>query len=590
MSIVGKLRQVGFDLSREGTGTFRGNLYARNFPGITQGTPSGYGGHTWYVDSDVTTSGNGRSWLHAKKTITEALAAAGAHDVILIQKGIYDEGAVLNITQEGLKIFGMGTTRDMWGMSAIKASAANHICITINANEVEIGNMAFVQNNANLCIDVATTVTTYKTHIHTCFFGGSSTQTYGVRGGLSAAWDSVDVVVEDCTFYQCVTGVDLNGTRCTIKNNVFLLSAGDTAINVTQVGGTRPELRILDNTIRGCLNTDTGVKFTGTPTEALFTMMGNRTIKCATPVTKSMYTSWYDANYWGKEDWRYHANKDGKESAMARGATGNIFYVDLNIAATGLDGRSWASAYQTLAEAIAVADADVAANRNWARRNTIYVSGYELHEDITVLPEKTDIVGVGYDVGPYPRMMHSIVIAAAVQGCRFINMGFQADAADISLVIPSGSNGTEFLNCHFKANNTATHALQITASHGVKIIGCDFLPNNVTKYATAAINLIGQCEDMEIKDCYINGTIAIAKDATAGQGCRIVDCVLQATNIIIDDDSSAFVVSGCKLVTAAASGNAFADTAMDVNLNLAVGNQLVSSDSNGPFPNIIVLA
>jgi len=589
MSIVGKLRQVGFDLSREGTGTFRGNLYARNFPGITQGTPSGYGGHTWYVDSDVTTTGNGRSWLHAKKTITEALAVAGAHDVILIQKGIYDEGAVLNITQEGLKIFGMGTTRDMWGMSAIKASAANHICITINANEVEIGNMAFIQNNANVTIDVATTVSTYKTHIHTCYFGGSSTQTYGVRGGLSADWGSVDVVVEDCTFYQCVTGVDLYGTRCTIKNNVFLLSAGDTAINVTQSGGNRPELRILDNTIRGCLNTDTGVKFTGTPTEALFTMMGNRTIKCATPVTKSMYTSWYDANYWGKEDWRYHANQHGKEAAMARGADGNIFYVDLNIATTGLDGRSWASAYQTLAECITVCDTDAAANRNWARRNTIYVIGDELHEDITVLSEKTDIVGVGTDLGAYPRMMHSWAIAAGVKGARFFNMGFWNDTADVGVSIPTLSHGTEFHNCHFDSNAVGTHGLRVTTSHNVKIIGCEFTNAAGTKYSTAAIDLVGACHDFELRDSYVEGVIAVAADGTTNSA-RIDNCVLRATNIIVDDDGNTIVVSGCSLITAANSGNAFADTAMDVNLNLAVGNQLVSADSNGPFPNIIVLA
>ncbi|MBU2052585.1 hypothetical protein KKH13_05250, partial [Patescibacteria group bacterium] len=60
--------------------------------------------------------------------------------------------------------------------------------------------------------------------------------------------------------------------------------------------------------------------------------------------------------------------------------------------------------------------------------------------------------------------------------------------------------------------------------------------------------------------------------------------------IIVDDDGSTITVAGCNLVTAANSGNAFADTAMDMNLNLAVGNYLVSADSNGPFPNVIALA
>lgn len=348
MSFEGDLLRAGIVPDLDGNIMIDGDITSRN----SQGLASGYTSQIWYVDSDISTSGNGKSWNRAFKTITEALAAADDHDVILIQKGIYDEGAVLNITQEGLRMFGMGTSGDIWGNTTIKASAANHICITVNANEVEIGNLAFVQNNANVVISVATTKSTYKTHIHDCYFGGSSTQTVGVSGSYSGTYDSVDVLVERCTFYQCVTGVDLNGTRCTVRGNVFLLSASDTAIEVSQSAGNRPELRILNNTIRGANDGDTGIKFAATPTEALFTMVGNVVENCATPVTAALYTSWYDGNHWGMDDASYHS------STPKNYPTGKVFHCDSGATSTGLDGRSKASAFKTLAEAVAACTAN----------------------------------------------------------------------------------------------------------------------------------------------------------------------------------------------------------------------------------------
>lgn len=271
----GLFSRAGLNTDGSNINAYRGNITARNFPGVLAGVPSGYSSNTWYVDSDKTTSGNGQSWVQAYKTVTEALAAAGDHDVILIQKGIYDEGAVLNITQEGLKMFGMNTTDYMFGTTSLKASAANHIIFTVNANEVEIGNLAFIQNNANKCISVATTVSTYKTHIRNCHFG-SGAATYGVDGG-AGVYDSVDVIIENCSFTigGGLVGARLNGTRCAIISSNFQIGTASTGYVHTPTTGNRPYTRVL-----GCLfhtvdvANGIGITVTGTPTVGFLTIDG----------------------------------------------------------------------------------------------------------------------------------------------------------------------------------------------------------------------------------------------------------------------------------------------------------------------------
>jgi len=500
MSIIGKLRQYGVDISKQGTMKLRGALYANNFPGSgggggdggSGGVPSGYAGNIVYVDSDITSSGNGRTWESAMKTITEALAAAGDHDTIMVQKGIYDEGAVLNITQEGLRLIGMGTTGDIWGTSSIKASAANHICLTINANEVEIGNMSFIQNNANVIISVATTATTYKTHIHDCYFGGSSTQTVGVSGSYSGTYDSADVLVEDCTFYQCVTGVDLNGTRCTIRNNVFLLSASDTAIEVSQSGGNRPELRIIGNIIRGANSSDKGIYFAATPTEALFTCIGNHVMNVATPITAAKYTSWYDDNYWGLLDGQYHSNPDGSNH------TGRVFYVDANAGTTGLDGRCWRSAFLTINEAITVAT---------TAYDTIYVARGDYDEDAVIAITTTGlrIVGTGDGVmeGQGEQHLKTTIYSASASHLMTINaheviidnLGFYNpdDTYDCIRVSTTGAYyKVTIRNCRFVAG-TGEYGIYSSGtfdSPDLLIENCtfkDFNTSAVAIYATRAM-------------------------------------------------------------------------------------------------------
>jgi hypothetical protein len=292
----------------------------------------------------------------------------------------------------------------------------------------------------------------------------------------------------------------------------------------------------------------------------------------------------------------YHTGLDISRSELADLRRGNPsgaadYYMDLNVSATG-DG-SINYPFSTLAEAIAASNTSIGLrdNRWWARRNRIFCMGDEINEDITVLPEKCDIIGVGTDLAPYPRFMHSWAITTGVKGCRFINLGFMNDAADASVSLPAGSHGNEFWDCHFIRETGGTYGLTIVTSANIKIIGCEFLPDGAGGlYTTAAIRfLTGACYDFEIRDCYIEGAIGVTIDA-ANFGSRIVDSTIRSTGLVIVDTGLTTKLSNCRFITAAACGGAAGPTALTANPKYASGCWLATDDSNGPYPNLTAMA
>lgn len=154
------------------------------------------------------------------------------------------------------------------------------------------------------------------------------------------------------------------------------------------------------------------------------------------------------------------------------------YYVDLNVSATG-DG-SLGSPFATIAEAITASNTSIGltANRWWARRNRIFVMGDGIAESLTVLPEKCDIIGIGSDLYPFPRVTGIHIPAAAKVGCRFINMGFQATGTAEIFKALAGCHGLSFLGCTFTSTAAGnTKALALTDCAHVRIEGCNFQPS-----------------------------------------------------------------------------------------------------------------
>lgn len=192
-------------------------------------------------------------------------------------------------------------------------------------------------------------------------------------------------------------------------------------------------------------------------------------------------------------------------SVMGGNPTGAAdYFVDLNVSATG-DG-SIASPFATIAEAITASNTSIGltANRWWARRNRIFVMGDGIAESLTVLPEKCDIIGIGSDLYPFPRVTGIHIPAAAKVACRFINMGFQATGTAEIFKVLAGCHGLSFIGCTFTSTAAGnTKAIAITDCAHVRIEGCNIQPGA----GVAATGLFGLGISIEgtasIHDLYV---------------------------------------------------------------------------------------
>lgn len=268
------------------------------------------------------------------------------------------------------------------------------------------------------------------------------------------------------------------------------------------------------------------------------------------------------------------------------------YYVDGNRVTSG-DGTSWDEAVDDLSDAITLSNTSIglAGNRWWARRNRIFACGdQELNEDLTVLPEKCDVIGVGVDLYPFPRVIGNHVIAALKVGCRFINMGFNAEADADLFDLPAGCHGLAFLDCTFTPVMAGTtKALEINNAAHVRIIGCRFVvgAGGPTLF-DQAIHFEGTIHhDCVVANNVIIGTIGIGI-SEAGATCygSIIDNnIIRATGLCIDDKSDDWLVTNNMIISDAAGDGGGADAVVDCNLQLAAGNRITCSDHlNAPFP------
>jgi len=267
---------------------------------------------------------------------------------------------------------------------------------------------------------------------------------------------------------------------------------------------------------------------------------------------------------------------------------GTDFFVDGNAGVDTNSGRSWDSAFKTLAVAMAASHADIAASsKGWAARNRIFFKADASVENLTKFAQKTDIIGVGsmdWRSKGALKGNHVVPNTISYQGCRFINVEFSGPTATGGDIITMASqHGIEFIGCSFRGNSTtaATAAVIATACVDLRFLGCDF----TGAFSDAVIELgAGQADGFRVEDCFIQGAnmgIDIPATVTyaANKVGMIKDNVISSTLACINDALGTTFVINNRLRTAAAKGTAMAGCIV-CGLTYAQDNRCTTADAN----------
>lgn len=270
---------------------------------------------------------------------------------------------------------------------------------------------------------------------------------------------------------------------------------------------------------------------------------------------------------------------------------GMIYYVDGNAGSDSNNGLSWKTAFKKLATAMAASQATIAAStkgtgRGWAARNTIYVKGNALTENLVLFAQKTDIIGVGsMDWRAKAQLVGNHVIPNTVEthGCRFFNMEFKGPAAGGDIFTITDQHGVEFIGCDFHGDSTtaATGAVIATACVDLKFYGC----RSFGAFSDAVIELgAGQADNFTVEKCLIQGAnmgidISASSTFVDGRYGLIKDNIFNTTLACINDAEEKCYVIGNRGITAAAKGTGLAG-AVVCNIALAQDNRFTTSDAN----------
>jgi len=164
-------------------------------------------GNKWYVKSTVTTSGDGKSWTYAFKTITEAVAAASAGDIIYLYSGLssatqFNE-AVAVTSKAGIRFIGAGTNPNQALWTAPNTTAP---ALTFTASpDFEVSNIRFRPPLANAAIALAGV--SHNGRIMGVRFQGKTGSKYGIHteGGQA------NIQILDCEFFYINTATGAYG-------------------------------------------------------------------------------------------------------------------------------------------------------------------------------------------------------------------------------------------------------------------------------------------------------------------------------------------------------------------------------------------
>ena len=273
--------------------------------------------------------------------------------------------------------------------------------------------------------------------------------------------------------------------------------------------------------------------------------------------------------------------------------SGKTFFVDANRANSGGDGKSWDTAYKTIAAGLAASHADISlsSNRAWAKRNTVYYCGDDISETLVLAAEKTDLIGVGSDVGSTPRVTGNFTIGTARLSFRIINMAFNAVTTAPIITFPSGMHGWELHHVKLYKVETVVNTAQLLSTDCRDFVMKDTFIFGDARAAKSTIgfNIAGTASGVGrslIDRCYICGTEAFNVEDTSAyfEGAICRDTIFNATALCVDDDSDAWMFINNYLITEAAGGSTNGSGVVDWNTELICGNRVHASDADAEIP------
>jgi len=112
--------------------------------------------------------------------------------------------------------------------------------------------------------------------------------------------------------------------------------------------------------------------------------------------------------------------------------SGNSYFVDGANGSDDYTGKSWSKPFKTLERAIYISNIDIAKSGMSSRRNTIFFAGAPITTNLTIFPNKTDVIGCG----SYGTEKMACIVGAhspSGQDTRFHNILFKATSAAVDL-------------------------------------------------------------------------------------------------------------------------------------------------------------
>ena len=273
--------------------------------------------------------------------------------------------------------------------------------------------------------------------------------------------------------------------------------------------------------------------------------------------------------------------------------SGKTFFVDANRANSGGDGKSWDTAYKTIAAGLAASHADISlsSNRAWAKRNTVYYCGDDIYETLILAAEKTDLIGVGSDVGSTPKVTGNFTIGTARSSFRIINMAFIPTTTSPVITFPSGMHGWELHHVKLYKVEDVVNTAQLLSTDCRDFVMKDTFIFGDARAAKSTIgfNIAGTASGVGrslIDRCYICGTEAFNVEDTSAyfEGAICRDTIFNATALCVDDDSDAWMFINNYLITEAAGGSTNGSGVVDWNTELICGNRVHASDADAEIP------